>query len=122
MKSKKENASEAMSQDVKKMYISMPITGQEENVKERYEEILSYCEQNYPEYDLVFPYDIEYLLGHKSSKNKVNRSYTWYMGKDLMLLSECDAILMTQGWLNSLGCNIEKDCAVKDNMIIRYMI
>lgn len=103
--------------EVKKMYISMPISYNEHTIEERYNKVLDYCEQHYPEYDLVFPYDVE---NGELKSNEETHNYAWFMGKDLLILSECDAIFMSMDWENSLGCRIERDVAKRTNLDIFY--
>ena len=39
------------------------------------------------------------------------KPYSYYMGKDIEALLECDAILRCAGWSNSKGCALESQCA-----------
>lgn len=104
---------------VPKLYVSLPISGQEDTIEQRYNDILDYCEQHYPEYDLIFPIDINEFFDDVD--RTTHETYLWYMGKDILLMSECEAILMTKDWENSFGCNIEHELAKHTNMKIYYV-
>lgn len=103
---------------IKKIYISLPMAGQENTIEERYNKILDFCEQNLPEYDLVFPSNIEQFFDGGNPER--THPYAWYLGQDLILMGECDAILMTKDWEKSFGCSIEIAVAKHTNMKIYY--
>ena len=105
--------------EVPRMYISLPITGQEDTILERCDMIIDYCEKHFPEYDIVFPPDIKDAYDGNDWEEPHN--YAWYIGNDLMVISECDAILMTKGWKDSLGCRVEHDVALKTGITVLYM-
>ena len=40
-----------------------------------------------------------------------DKPYSYYMGKDIEALLECDAIFLCEGWQNSKGCMAEFEVA-----------
>ena len=84
----------------KRLYISVAITGkdiEEAKVLAEHAKRL-WCET----YDVITPFDI-----HQDQ----DRPYSFYMGKDIEVLLECDAIYMCPGWVHSKGCNAEYQIA-----------
>lgn len=85
-----------------KIYISLPISGQNlEWVKKRAASLkerlsTSVCEP-------VTPFDVCI---------EQNKPYSYYMGRDIEALLECDAIFMADGWKFSKGCNCEHCTAI----------
>ncbi|WP_290456944.1 DUF4406 domain-containing protein [Muribaculum intestinale] len=43
---------------------------------------------------------------------ETDKPYSYYMGRDIEALLECDAIFMANGWESSKGCNLEYNAAV----------
>lgn len=85
----------------KKMYISLPISGlpiKEVALEaERYK--LMFKEDGF---EVVTPFDVNPEPG---------KPYSYYMGKDIETLLECDAIYLAPGWQNSKGCTAEYEIA-----------
>ena len=94
----------------KRIYISIPISGHDlEKVKEKARNIREclLCDvfgfrngQNRP--DVITPFDV---------CPEPNKPYSYYMGKDIEALLECDAIFLCKGWQNSKGCMAEFELA-----------
>ena len=103
----------------KKIYISLPIKIAEDTVHQRYQEALEYVKENLKDYKPVGPINI---LDFKYNGIKVKRDhdYAWYMGEDVKLVINCDAILMCDGWEKSEGCNCELRVAEVYNKEIYY--
>lgn len=79
-----------------KIYISLPITGQEEEAREKachVKAMLSGAGHN-----PVSPFDI--YAGEDAE-------YFDYICADLRVLADCDAIFLCEGWQFSKGCTIE---------------
>ena len=80
----------------KKLYISLPITGKNiEDVKfqaDSYKDVFSF------KYDVVTPFDI---------CDEPDRPYSHYMGEDMKVLLECDAVFFAPGFSRSKGCQLE---------------
>lgn len=80
----------------KKIYISLPITGQEQQAREKADLIKARLsrEGNTP----VSPFDIY------AGKNPQYEDHICY---DLRAMLDCDAVLFCEGWDQSLGCKID---------------
>lgn len=94
----------------KRIYISIPISGHDlEEVKAKARDIRERLlwdvfelkkGQNHP--DVITPFDV---------CPEPDKSYSYYMGKDIEALLECDAIFLCKGWQNSKGCMAEFEVA-----------
>ena len=94
----------------KRIYISIPISGHDlEEVKAKvgYARERLLCdvfgfkkEWNRP--DVITPFDV---------CPEPDKPYSYYMGKDIEALLECDAIYLCEGWQNSKGCMAEFEVA-----------
>ena len=84
----------------KRIYISIPISGhdlEEVKAKARKAKIrVSHL------YDVITPFDV---------CSEPDKPYSYYMGKDIEALLECDAIYLCEGWQNSKGCMAEFEVA-----------
>lgn len=90
----------------KRIYTSIPISGHDlEEVKEKARNIREclLCDvfgfrkgQNRP--DVITPFDV---------CPEPDKPYSYYMGKDIEALLECDTIYMCKGWQDSKGCMAE---------------
>ena len=80
----------------KKLYISVAITGRD--IKEAKDQAEHAKRLWSDSFDVVTPFDI-----HQDQ----DKPYSFYMGKDIEILLECDAIYMCSGWVHSKGCNVE---------------
>ena len=81
----------------KKVYISIPITGRSlEIVAKEIESTRAAL--LWAGYNSVSPFDICPEQG---------KPYSYYMGRDIEVLLECDAIYMCPGWRESKGCRAE---------------
>lgn len=86
----------------KRLYISIPITGfplsdiaiDAESYKLMFEE---------DGYEVITPFNVCPAQG---------KPYSYYMGKNIEALLECDAIYLAPGWQNSKGCTAEYMVAV----------
>ena len=94
----------------KRIYISIPISGydlEEDKEKARYIserllwdvfELKKGCHRP----DVITPFDV---------CPEPDKPYSYYMGKDIEALLECDAIFLCEGWQNSKGCMAEFEVA-----------
>lgn len=87
----------------KKAFISIPITGQEELARQRCEKIKKYINDNYPTCEVFTPFEV-------APEKDMPDSY--YMGKDVEQLLNCDIMIQMDGSENSKGCTVE-DCIAK---------
>lgn len=85
-----------------KVYISLPISGHDiEQVKKRAEEVKQRIQNDRVE--VITPFDV---------CNEKDRPYSYYMGRDIEALIECDGIYVCNGWHSSKGCQAEVHVAV----------
>ena len=94
----------------KRIYISIPISGHDlEEVKAKARDISErlLCDvfgfkkdRNRP--DVITPLDV---------CPEPDKPYSYYMGKDIEALLECDVIYLCKGWQNSKGCMAEFEVA-----------
>ena len=94
----------------KRIYISIPISGHDiEEVKGKAIDIIERLlwdvfelkkGRNRP--DIITPFDV---------CHEPDKPYSYYMGKDIEALLECDAIYLCEGWQNSKGCMAEFEVA-----------
>jgi len=85
----------------KKIYISLPITGQDfEEVEAR--SIFTSVIIEEVGFEAVSPLEV--------SDNQ-DAPYEEHIGKDITALLRCDAVLFLEGWQESKGCNLEHDAA-----------
>lgn len=91
-----------------KVYISLPISGFPlPVVKERAEFYKKGLQSS--GYDVITPFDV---------CAEPNKTYAYYMGKDIEALIECDAIFLAPGWHGSRGCTAEYEVAKVFNKTI----
>lgn len=84
-----------------KIYISLPISGlNPARCKVRADEVRRMVERK--GHEVITPFDV---------CPEPDKPYSYYMGRDIEALMECDAILRCAGWSNSRGCALESQCA-----------
>lgn len=84
-----------------RIYISLPISGLNiSRCKERANEVKRMVERK--GHEAITPFDV---------CPEPDKPYSYYMGRDIEALMECDAILRCTGWSNSRGCSLESECA-----------
>ena len=94
----------------KRIYISIPISGHDlEKVKEKARNIserllwdVFELKKGQHRPDVITPFDV---------CPEPDKPYSYYMGKDIEALLECDAIYLCEGWQNSKGCMAEFEVA-----------
>lgn len=88
-----------------KIFLSMPFTGYENQIVERYQRMVDYVAQNLPGYIPVTQDNIMTIAqtGFSLTGNDYNRK----MLKDFELIESCDAVLFADGWERSRGCYVE---------------
>lgn len=82
----------------KKIFLSIPITGVEEQARERCKSIKELFSKHFKDCQLFTPFEI-------APEKDMPTSY--YMGKDVEQLLECDVMIQMDGWQNSKGCTVE---------------
>lgn len=91
----------------KKIYVSLPISGYDIEERKAYaakrkEDLLSLFRDVFTDnvvVEVVTPFEV---------CAETDKSYSYYMGRDIEALLDCDAILMCQGWGKSKGCQLER--------------
>ncbi|MDR2004139.1 MAG: DUF4406 domain-containing protein [Prevotella sp.] len=91
-----------MKKKKKRLYISLPITGF--SLDEVRKQAEAYRKIWNKEYEVITPFDVNPDAGE-------GKPYSYYMGKDIEALLECDCIYMAPGWMHSKGCNAEYQIA-----------
>lgn len=97
-----------------KIYISLPIQGQEKTVKRRYNEaVQDWIAMNskgevpmYAELVMTGPCNID-RFDDNGIKEEREHSWEWYLGEDVKILLGCDTIYMCRGYEASRGCMLE---------------
>ena len=90
-----------------KIYISLPITDKDEATQRRHAiRIKNQIELN--GHDAVNPFDLydELCLIHRHCK-KPKPTYEEIMLEDIAALTNCDSIVLCEGWTLSKGCDME---------------
>ena len=87
-----------------KVYISIPISGQEKKARHKAES-LKRALSSYG-HTVVSPFDVY------AGKNP---DYEDHICCDLLAMLDCDAVFFCRGWEDSLGCNIEHDVVSRYN-------
>lgn len=85
-----------------KIYISIPITGREQQAREKADLIKAALSKQ--GHTPVTPFDIY------AGKNP---TYSDHLCYDLRAMLDCDAILFCEGWKQSCGCTIEHDVSMR---------
>lgn len=100
---------------MKKIYISLPITGQEHKARNKVDNVMNALSKK--GYKPVNPFEVN------AGKNPTYNDHICY---DLLAMLDCDGIFFCEGWQNSCGCCIEHNTAMtfktfgKKNFIIMY--
>lgn len=81
-----------------KIYISLPITGQEQEARKKADAVKAALSRQ--GYEAVSPFDV--YAGSSPT-------YSDHICYDLLALLGCDAVYFCLGWENSCGCMIEND-------------
>lgn len=93
---------------VKKCYICLPIAGKEDDVfirADRAKTLIKWFGM-----EPVCPLEVNDQ--NKDNIDTHNNDVAKFMGNDIrILIGECDAVFVCNGWENSKGCNVEIECA-----------
>lgn len=99
-----------------KVYVSLPITGHESTVMERclkakqqIEMLFATADTKGYELEVVFPKDVD-KIGTSEQDNTKPLGY--WLGEDIKLLMDCDAVFLCECNGRSRGCQLEKKCAI----------
>lgn len=104
-----------------RLYVSLPIAIDEKTVALRWRKSMEdiSCDELLSQYEIYGPININDFDENGLTKERTH-DYAWYMGEDVKILLNCDAIYMSTGWANSLGCNCELQVAKTYNKEVFY--
>lgn len=88
-----------------KIFVSLPITGREDSLQERFESAMDFIKEHYPDAEIEYQSNLKVLSSEQRSCSE--EEFPYYMGKDIQSVLECDAILMCEGFQHSIGCLLE---------------
>lgn len=89
----------------KKIYISLPITGY--TLHTRRERCLMLAEALHSlGWEVYHPFMI-----HKPADVPEEKAYAYYMGEDIKMILNCDAVYFDNDWKDSKGCMLEYHAA-----------
>ena len=104
---------------MKKIYISLPMSGQKDTIWERYIKAEFELKQKFGNsIEIKGPYNIKDFK--EPNKFEYDRDWCYYMAKDVEDLLRSDAIYLTKGWSKSKGCKVEKAISVEMEKEIIY--
>lgn len=89
---------------MKRIYVSLPISGYDLAERKQYARLV--------EMRLVeeMPKPLQVITPFTVCPDS-DKPYSYFMGKDIEALLECDTIYMCKGWQNSKGCMAEFEVA-----------
>lgn len=100
-----------MSEDKKKLFISLPMRGrQEKDIQADIDFITELIEKNGSYEIMPSRLNLEIVRVQAETRN-VKCVPLYALSCSLEILSRCDAILMCPGWEDARGCKIEKEAA-----------
>lgn len=107
---------------MKSIYISLPITGQEETYEARLNAATLYVFKNFPECEVIItPRAVAKRVDRIFKEFGKKTEYKNYLLHDLIYLATCEAIFMCHGWDKSKGCLAEHAFAEAIGLEILYL-
>lgn len=104
---------------MKTIYISLPMSGQEDTIWERYTKAELELKQKFGNsIEIKGPYNVQDFK--EPDTFEYDRDWCYYMAKDVEDLLRSDAIYLTKGWSKSKGCRVEKTISVEMGKEIIY--
>lgn len=93
---------------MKRVYISLPISGYDLGERKKYANEAKVLVARLLQEDAIEEYkQFQNTITPFDVCPKPDKPYSYYMGKDIETLLECDAIYMCKGWQKSKGCMAE---------------
>lgn len=80
-------------------FISLPISGKEQEAMHKAKEIKDWLTSHLEGIEVVTPFEI--------CNNDLEKPYSWYMGRDIEKLLQCNVVIQADGWEESPGCRCE---------------
>lgn len=109
-----------MEEKKRRIFISLPITGHENTVKQRLEQAKRELEATYKGEPIEFVYDpdIDSICDNDSGVeiSMGDKPFCEIIGNDIALMLSCDTVYITKGFYYSRGCRIEDAVARADKM------
>lgn len=109
-----------------KIYVSLPISGKEDTVMERYltakgriELIFGAADTKDYKLEVVPPLDIDKI---GTPEQDYTKPLSYWIGEDIKLLMECDAVYFCDGYGESRGCQLECRCVQLYKKISLYQL
>ena len=104
---------------MKTIYISLPMSGQEDTIWKRYVKAELELKNKFGDsIEIKGPCNIR---DFKEPENfEYDRDWCYYMAKDVEDLLRSDTIYLTNGWSKSKGCRVEKAISVEMGKEIIY--
>lgn len=102
-----------------KFYISLPIGGYENTVRERYEDAKKRILNEYPGAIVSGPVNID-KFDNTGLTMKRDHDWNWYIGEDVKELLTCTHIYLCRGYLYSKGCRTELAVADANYILPKY--
>lgn len=100
-----------------RVYISLPMMGQEDTIWKRYVELCNHVKEYFNKLEvpieIVGPLNIEDFDPAREVPDFLKREhpYNWYIGQDISMLLDCDAIWFDKNYTKSKGCLLEYQAA-----------
>lgn len=88
------------------IYISLPISGQEDTYEQRLAAAVECVKERFPDAEIITPKDV--ATGLKAHLEHIDPTYGQYLGADIAtIIDKCNAVFFGRGWIQSKGCNVE---------------
>lgn len=112
-----------METEKKKLYLSLPMTGQMDTLNARLSAAYTYAVKYYDNYIIMDPVTIASVVdAQKPDLPRFSQSTGMYLSMDIMaIIDTADAILLCPGWENSKGCRVEHFVACEYGKRVFYM-
>lgn len=81
-----------------KCFLSIPITGQEDKARTVVKETIEKLKEYFPDCTFYSPFEVAPMK---------NMPDSYYMGRDIEQIMNCDVIIQFDGWQESKGCRVE---------------
>lgn len=93
---------------MKRIYVSLPISGYDLEERKKYANDAKFLVARLLQEDALDQYkQFQNTITPFDVCPEKDKSYSYYMGKDIEALLECDAVYMCKGWQKSKGCMAE---------------
>lgn len=93
---------------MKRVYISLPISGYDLEERKKYANEAKVLVARLLREDAIAQYkQFQNTITPFDVCPEADKLYSYYMGKDIEALLECDTVYFCKGWQNSDGCMLE---------------